>query len=335
MKLRYPSALRWQRLAKAAANDISMDNALNSGLPAVIKLSNRCFSTSPRRSDASPSPFESKQLLPSRWLSDLKQRIGKCITFGLNPGQIGKAGQILDTVAKDWKELSAGSEGFLTGVGRAGLVNQRVVWGEMDCMGHVNNVTYVRYAESARVEWIQNYAVFMDPAHKREWSELTTPKGTGLILRSIRTDYKFVSWIYSVYPPSLGPRIPQANAFSFFSPFKPMTWPDHISVYHKLRHRPTQDSHSFILDVIIMSERMQRPAARCEEDIVVYDYQRGAKTALPPFVARHFTETFRLQEEAKERNTHRVLALLNQVEALEKESWNRSDAKEDLGSALV
>ena len=75
---------------------------------------------------------------------------------------------------------------------RAGLLRHKVVWGEMDCMNHVNNVTYTRYAESARVNWTHNYAVHIDPGHKREWSELSTPKGDGLILRSIRTDYKFV-----------------------------------------------------------------------------------------------------------------------------------------------
>ena len=58
--------------------------------------------------------------------------------------------------------------------------------------GHVNNVAYVRYAESARVNWIRNYAVHVDPAHKKEWLETVTSKSEGLILRSIRTDYKFV-----------------------------------------------------------------------------------------------------------------------------------------------
>lgn len=51
---------------------------------------------------------------------------------------------------------------------------------------------YNRYAESARVNWATNYAA-SDPANKKEWNELMTPKGVGLILRSIKTDYKFVS----------------------------------------------------------------------------------------------------------------------------------------------
>jgi acyl-CoA thioesterase FadM len=58
---------------------------------------------------------------------------------------------------------------------------------------HVNNVTYIRYAESARVNWAYNYAVHIDPRNRMKWSELCTPRGNGLILRSMRTDYKFVS----------------------------------------------------------------------------------------------------------------------------------------------
>jgi len=72
--------------------------------------------------------------LSPRWLSDLKQRIGKCIIYGLQPSQADEAGRILKVVAKDWRELVAGSEGFLVGKGRAGLERHKVVWGEQDVM---------------------------------------------------------------------------------------------------------------------------------------------------------------------------------------------------------
>jgi len=58
--------------------------------------------------------------------------------------------------------------------------------------GHVNNVTYNRYAESARILWAQRYARNIDPKHAEAWQGLWTPKGHGLILRSIKTDFKFV-----------------------------------------------------------------------------------------------------------------------------------------------
>lgn len=51
--------------------------------------------------------------------------------FGLKPEQVEEAGLILKEIARDWRELIAGSEGFLTGKGRGGLHRQCVVWGEM------------------------------------------------------------------------------------------------------------------------------------------------------------------------------------------------------------
>jgi len=74
------------------------------------------------------------EALSPRWLSDLKSRIGKCIIFGLRPEQLQRAGNILDVVAREWRDLVAGSEGFLTGPKRAGLERHRVVWGDMDSM---------------------------------------------------------------------------------------------------------------------------------------------------------------------------------------------------------
>ncbi|KAK5126371.1 hypothetical protein LTR85_010607 [Meristemomyces frigidus] len=170
-------------------------------------------------------------------------------------------------------------------------------------MGHVNNVMYNRYAESGRVCWAQKLSM-LDPANKKEWMGLLGSTGVGLILRAITTEFKF-----------------------------PMKWPDRISVFHKLRTEPTSGTDSFILDVLIMSERHQRIAAKLIEDIVIYDYRIGKKTALKPFMVEVFRDTWRLQEEAKRTNSDRVVRLLEQVRGLEKDSWDRADAAEDTGGA--
>ena len=102
---------------------------------------------------------------------------------------------------------------------------------------------------------------------------------------------------------------------------------------HKLRNKPQSDADHFILDVLILSEVHRRPAARCVEDIVVYDYKKGKKSPLPPFMIDKFRETFELQEQAKERCGNRVRTILDRVQQLEKSSWDRPDAVEDLGSA--
>ncbi|KAH6637621.1 thioesterase-like superfamily-domain-containing protein [Boeremia exigua] len=253
------------------------------------------------RFSSSKTPATEK--LSPRWLSDVRARIGKCIMFGINDAQTSEAGSILQEVTSDWRELLAGSEGFLTGQEYRGLYRQEVVWGEMDSMGHVNNVMYNRYAESARVNWTLNFAA-QDPAHKKAWLELMSPKSIGLILRSIKTDYKF-----------------------------PMKWPDRVTVLHKLRNKPEQGTDHFILDVVILSEAHRRAAARCIEDIVVYDYRSAKKSPLPPFMIDKFKKIFELQEQAKEGNSARVRQLLARVRDLEKGSWDRADAVEDLGSA--
>ncbi len=89
--------------------------------------------------------------LPPRWLSELKQRVGKCIIFGLRPEQVQRAGHILDVLAKEWRGLLAGSEGFLTGKNRAGLERQSVVWGEMDSMVcAISGIVHFYYSQRQR-----------------------------------------------------------------------------------------------------------------------------------------------------------------------------------------
>lgn len=242
---------------------------------------------------------------PSRWIAELRSRIGKVIIFGCDHGQVSRAAAVLKVLATEWRDLLAGSEGFLTG-GRRGLDRHQVAWGEMDSFGHVNNVNYYRYAETARVNWITNFAVHVDPAHRTEWAELMSPKATGLIMRSLKADFKF-----------------------------PMVYPDKISVYHKLRIRPEGDPapSAFMLDCIVLSHEHRRIAARLEEDIVVYDYKKGQKTSMPGYMRDLFSETYSMQEEQMRKARTRIWGLLEAVERLEKETWDRKDAVEDLGAA--
>lgn len=70
------------------------------------------------------------RLLDPRWLALIKRRIGKCMMFGLSPAQIDEGGKILSQVATEWREMVAGSEGFLTDGKRRSLFRHGVVWGE-------------------------------------------------------------------------------------------------------------------------------------------------------------------------------------------------------------
>ncbi|OQE43034.1 hypothetical protein PENCOP_c003G00767 [Penicillium coprophilum] len=211
-----------------------------------------------------------------------KRRIGKCMMFGLKPPQVEEGGKILQQLAKEWRELIAGS--------------------------HVNNVTYVRYAETARVNWTRNIGKHIDPANKKEWSNMVGNTGIGLILKSIKVDFKF-----------------------------PMESPDKISVYHKLIPDPSghlSSQSAFRLEVMILSEARQRPAARCFEDNVIYDYKKNRKTVkIPPFIMEQFEAIWKQQEQEKEVWRQHIAEIENRVRNLELESWDRADAVEDNGSA--
>ncbi|EEA20141.1 hypothetical protein TMatcc_000117 [Talaromyces marneffei ATCC 18224] len=242
-----------------------------------------------------------------RWLTNIKRRIGKCLMFGLKPAQVDQAGRILQRLARDWRELIAGSDGFLTHATRRALFRRDVVWGDMDSMGHINNVAYVRYAETARVNLMHNYATNIDPAHQTEWINTVGNKGIGLILQSIKIDYKF-----------------------------PMTWPDKITVYHRLTKDPsdTLNKSYFQQEALILSECKQRPAARVIEQNYLYDYTQLRKTSTAPeFILRQFQETWALQEESKKQWQQQVAGIENEVRRLELESWDNPDAVEDMGSA--
>ncbi len=55
-----------------------------------------------------------------------------------------------------------------------------VAWGEMDALGHVNNVVYFRYLECARVEFMRRCGM----------TELRTPQGIGVILQHVQCRFR-------------------------------------------------------------------------------------------------------------------------------------------------
>ncbi|KAI1464550.1 thioesterase-like superfamily-domain-containing protein [Daldinia caldariorum] len=263
--------------------------------PFSSKFSSLTYNQDTAKSDLTSYPSK-------RWLSELKARIGKCITFGCNREQAQFAAVLLRALTTEWRELVAGAQGYLTGGGR-GLENQQVVWGEIDSFGHVNNANYIQYAQSARVNWITHFAT-VDLENRERWRELMIPKETGLILKSIKARYKF-----------------------------PMTYPDSISAYHKLRFQPSETDGSLVLDCIILSHRHQRVAATTEEDVVFYDYAIAKRTNIPSFALNKLRDVWRKQGEEMYRARARIAELVRSVEGLEKGTWDRKDAVEDLGGA--
>jgi acyl-CoA thioester hydrolase len=65
-------------------------------------------------------------------------------------------------------------------VGYPVVVEQAVVWGDMDSYRHVNNVVYFRYFENARLEFFRQL----------DWSALEAATGVGPILHSTSARFK-------------------------------------------------------------------------------------------------------------------------------------------------
>ncbi|KAL9476398.1 hypothetical protein ACSS6W_006239 [Trichoderma asperelloides] len=256
---------------------------------ATRPLSTRTFMTTARLSAATPPPRASENgAINPRWLSDLQGRLRKSLSLKIAPEKAETVKDRLAYLDKNWLMLSAGREGFLAEPERRGVDGHAIQWGDMDLMGHVNNVIYNRFAESGRVNWTRKLAQFTDPKYEQEWYDLMTPKGTGLILASIRTDFKF-----------------------------PMTFPDRITVLHKLVTKPDYSSDRFYLDVVVYSEQQRRPAAKCFEDIVVYDYKAAKKAPLKPFMVDELRATFDLQEQRKQDTEKKIAELHAFVEEVE------------------
>ncbi|KAK6836730.1 hypothetical protein PG987_007225 [Apiospora arundinis] len=288
-----------QRLWQATSTTTNKYDVLSGSSRRQMPQSSRSFSCSANRS-SSQQKQQAPDMPSSRWYADLQARLGKCIIFGCSPAQVHRVAGVLGALTREWRSLSAGSEGFLQ---QGGLEGQAVVWGEMDSFQHVNNAAYIRYAEASRVNWVRYFAN-VNPAHADDWRDLMNPRGVGLIMKSIKADYKF-----------------------------PVVYPDRISVYHKLRSLPSESDTSLILDCMILSHKHRRIAARTEEDVVIYDYGAGKKATMPPFVLQTFRDTWERQEGETRRARLRIQELAREVETLEKETWNREDAVEDLGAA--
>lgn len=59
-------------------------------------------------------------------------------------------------------------------------MNVPVAWGEMDAMGHVNNIIYFRYFESIRIQYFERLGL----------SDYTKETGIGIILASTECRFK-------------------------------------------------------------------------------------------------------------------------------------------------
>lgn len=97
-----------------------------------------------------------------------------------------------------------------------------------------------------------------------------------------------------------------------------MQYPDKVTVFHKLIVEPEYDSDNIVLEAIILSEKHRRPAARCFEDTVVYDYRAAKKSPLKGFMVDELRKVFQAQARSRqeyEKEAQRLTESLDEVEA--------------------
>lgn len=98
---------------------------------------------------------------------------------------------------------------------------------------------------------------------------------------------------------------------------KPLTYPDRVTVLHKLSMKPGVDSDIISLDAAIYSEKYQRLAAKCVEEIVVYDYKAAKRTSLRDFMVDDLVKTYDLQQKNQMEMEERVLDMERVLEDFE------------------
>lgn len=122
-----------------------------------------------------------------------------------------------------------------------------VQWGEMDALGHVNNVVYFRYLESARVAFIRSLGLQQLRAEPIEIDGRMAR--VGFILQSVTARFR-----------------------------RPLFYPDMVRVTSRI---VTIDSDRFTLEHEVMSTQQQVVAALGEGTIVMYDYDAKEKVNMP------------------------------------------------------
>lgn len=127
-------------------------------------------------------------------------------------------------------------EGFTPS--RLALADYPISWGHMDYMRHVNNVQYLRFFESARINAFNDWE-----KEALDTQQFMSGVGIGPIMRSCE-----LAWRY------------------------PMRYPDTISVAYKVSWI---GEDRFGLKGIIISHNARKVAARIDEVLVTVNYDDG------------------------------------------------------------
>jgi len=130
------------------------------------------------------------------------------------------------------------------------VVRFMVHWGDMDVFKHVNNVSYVRYAETARLDYSGRLGEFCpEPDALRDFTLAT---GIGPILRDFTCRFR-----------------------------APVTYPDEITAGTRLK---AFGQDRMTLESVLVSDRQQRVVFEIEHTVVMLDYRCNGKVSVPRWI---------------------------------------------------
>lgn len=95
-----------------------------------------------------------------------------------------------------------------------------------------------------------------------------------------------------------------------------MTFPDQVTVLHKLVTKPDNSSDKILMEAVAYSHKYKRPAARFFEDIAVYDYKAGKKAPLKPFMVDEMQVMYELQDQRRQQTERQVQEILRSLAEL-------------------
>ncbi|KAI9353750.1 HotDog domain-containing protein [Obelidium mucronatum] len=142
------------------------------------------------------------------------------------------------------------------------LITLPVQWGEQDCYGHLNNVHYLRYFESARLAHFEQLgAKYLTPEQTASFVKAPDSKTIGPIVKSVSFNYR-----------------------------KVVDYPDTVTVGIKADSSTLGQVDRFGQTCVIVSHKLEAVVADGRATVVAYDYGRHVKAAVPVFV-RHALES--------------------------------------------
>ncbi|KAJ1906888.1 hypothetical protein IWQ60_011980 [Tieghemiomyces parasiticus] len=134
------------------------------------------------------------------------------------------------------------------------VIRLPIQWGSQDTFGHVNNVSYLTYFESGRMDYAARLGQYLS---NETFLNIYQGKGIGIIVKHLACKYKQV-----------------------------VEFPDSIVVATQLtqleRDRGTFES-------VLISEKTGKVAAESKCQLVCYDYTRGTKADFPQYLLEAIT----------------------------------------------